>query len=80
MLFRSHAEPVSAEHVSAEPAVIEEAIAPPEPLPAAPPAPSLQTTFDGSLSPQARLTFRVVKRDLEDLLTMLNSDASIKSQ
>ncbi|HKS40485.1 MAG TPA: MerR family transcriptional regulator [Blastocatellia bacterium] len=74
-----HAEPVSAEPVSPEPAVIEAAIAPPEPLPA-PPAPPLQTTFDGSLSPQARLTFRVVKRDLEDLLTMLNSDASIKSQ
>ncbi|HST24171.1 MAG TPA: MerR family transcriptional regulator [Blastocatellia bacterium] len=75
-----HAEPVSAEPVSAEPAIIEEAIAPPVPLPAAPPAPALQTTSDGSLSPQARLTFRVVKRDLEDLLTMLNSDASIKSQ
>jgi DNA-binding transcriptional MerR regulator len=74
-----HAEPVSAEPVSAEPAIIEEAVAPPEALPA-PPAPPLQTTFDGSLSPQARLTFRVVKRDLEDLLTMLNSDASIKSQ
>ncbi len=72
-------EPVSAESVSAEPAVIEEAIGPPEPMPA-PPAPPLQTTSDSSLSPQARLTFRVVKRDLEDLLTMLNSDASIKSQ
>jgi DNA-binding transcriptional MerR regulator len=71
------AEPVSAEPVSAGPAIIEE---PPADVPAAPPAPPLQTTSDGSLSPQARLTFRVVKRDLEDLLTMLNSDASIKSQ
>ena len=73
------AEPVSAEPVSAEPAIIEKAVALPEPLPA-PPAPPLQTTPDGSLSPQARLTFRVVKRDLEDLLTMLNSDVSIKNQ
>ena len=54
-------------------------IEPPNPMPA-PPAPPLQSTSDGLMSPQARLTFRVVKRDLEDLLTMLNSDASIKSQ
>ena len=72
-------ETVNPEPVSAPPAVIEQAIAPPEPVPA-PSSPTLQTTSDGSLSPQARLTFRVVKRDLEDLLTMLNSDASIKSQ
>ena len=56
-----------------------EVIEPPEPLPA-PPVPPLQSTSDGSMSPQARRAFRVVKRDLEDLLTMLNSDASIKSQ
>jgi hypothetical protein len=58
---------------------LEEAIEPHEPasLPAAPP---FQSTHDGSMSPQARRAFRVVKRDLEDLLTMLNSDASIKSQ
>ena len=79
-------ETVSAEPVSAEPAIIEEPIEPPELVTAppehvpAPPAPPLQSTSDGSMSPQARLTFRVVKRDLEDLLTMLNSDASIKSQ
>ncbi len=71
-------EAVSAEPVSAEPAIIE-VIEPPEPLPA-PPVPPLQSTSDGSMSPQARRAFRVVKRDLEDLLTMLNSDASIKSQ
>ena len=73
------AEPVSAEPVSAEPAIIEKVIEPPEPLPA-PPVPPLKSTSDGSMSPQARRAFRVVKRDLEDLLTMLNSDASIKSQ
>src|SRR5215208_2041805 len=55
--------PSTRKPVHAEPPAIIEATAPPEPLPA-PPAPPLQTTFDGSLSPQARLTFRVVKRDL----------------
>jgi DNA-binding transcriptional MerR regulator len=30
------------------------------------------------MSPQARRALRVIKRDLEDLLTLLNSDASIK--
>lgn len=72
-------EPVSAMTVSVGPTVREETIAPPVPLPA-PPAPPVQSTSDGSMSPQARRAFRVVKRDLEDLLTMLNSDASIKSQ
>jgi DNA-binding transcriptional MerR regulator len=72
-------ETVSPEPVSAEPAIIEEALEPPAPVPA-PPAPPLQSTSDGSMSPQARRAFRVVKRDLEDLLTMLNSDASIKTQ
>jgi DNA-binding transcriptional MerR regulator len=31
-----------------------------------------------ALTPQARRVLRRIKRDLEDLLTMLNSDASIK--
>jgi DNA-binding transcriptional MerR regulator len=34
---------------------------------------------DQSLTPQARRALRVIKRDLEDLLTLLNSNASIKS-
>lgn len=46
--------------------------------PPAPATPAVQSTPEGSMSPQARRAFRVVKRDLEDLLTMLNSDASIK--
>ena len=62
-----------------EPAIIEKVTEPPEPLPAPPVAP-LQSTSEGSMSPQAGRAFRVVKRDLEDLLTMLKSDASIKSQ
>jgi len=73
------AEPASAEPAIVEPAIRVEAIEPPAPLPAPPVAP-IQSTSDGSMSPQARRAFRVVKRDLEDLLTMLNSDASIKSQ
>jgi DNA-binding transcriptional MerR regulator len=31
------------------------------------------------ITPQARRAIRVIKRDLEDLLTMLNSDASIRN-
>src|SRR6185295_15479319 len=65
-------EPVSVEPVSVEPAIREEAFESPAPMPA-PPAPPLQSTSEGSMSPQARRAFRVVKRDLEDLLTMLNS-------
>ena len=56
----------------------------PPPPPHAPPLESapesaMQPTTESSMSPQARRAFRVVKRDLEDLLTMLNSDASIKN-
>ena len=32
-----------------------------------------------AITPQVRRAIRLIKRDLEDLLTMLNSDASIKS-
>jgi DNA-binding transcriptional MerR regulator len=46
----------------------------PEP-PVASPEPVTPTAQ--SLTPQARLALRVIRRDLEDLLTMLNSDASI---
>ena len=42
------------------------------------PTPVTAQASDHTISPQARRAFRVIKRDLEDLLTMLNSDASIK--
>ena len=35
-------------------------------------------TADQSTSPQTRTVLRMLKRDLEDLLTRLNTDASIK--
>jgi DNA-binding transcriptional MerR regulator len=43
-----------------------------------PPAPSVQAS-ETLITPQARRAIRVIKRDLEDLLTMLNSDASIRN-
>ena len=39
----------------------------------------VQSVSDQTITPQARRALRVIKRDLEDLLTLLNSDASIKS-
>src|SRR5215470_17265637 len=62
-----------------------EAMAPEEPPPQPEPAPDLpvssvsadQTVPQPGISPQAKRAIRVIKRDLEDLLTMLNSDASI---
>jgi DNA-binding transcriptional MerR regulator len=47
-----------------------------EPEPPAAPAPQVSHP-ETSISPQARRAFRVIKRDLEDLLTLLNADASI---
>ena len=44
------------------------------PLSAAAPANSSE---ESGISPQTRLVLRVIKRDLEDLLTRLNTDASI---
>ena len=44
-----------------------------EPLPFSEPAEPV-----ASLTPQAKRALTLIKRDLEDLLTMLNSDASIK--
>ncbi|HLG14263.1 MAG TPA: MerR family transcriptional regulator [Blastocatellia bacterium] len=44
------------------------------PSPASPP-----TSADQSASLQARIAIRVIKRELEDLLTLLNSDASIRA-
>jgi len=46
----------------------------PEPEATAPPP----TTHGRELPPQVHRALRVVKRDLEDLLTLLNADASIK--
>jgi len=40
-------------------------------------AESVAVSSDRPLSPQENLAIRVIKRDLEDLLTMLNSDVSI---
>ena len=47
-----------------------------EPEPPTAPTPPIPHP-DASISPQARRAFRVIKRDLEDLLTLLNADASI---
>lgn len=47
-----------------------------EPEPPAVPAPQ-NPPPESTVSPQARRAFRVIKRDLEDLLTLLNADASI---
>jgi DNA-binding transcriptional MerR regulator len=38
-----------------------------------------ETIPEQAITPQARRALRVIKRDLEDLLTLLNSNASIKS-
>lgn len=42
------------------------------------PAP-LASSNEATITPQTRRALRIIKRDLEDLLTMLNSDASIKN-
>ncbi|HEX5731305.1 MAG TPA: MerR family transcriptional regulator [Blastocatellia bacterium] len=39
----------------------------------------IETVSEQTITPQARRALRVIKRDLEDLLTLLNSNASIKS-
>ena len=41
--------------------------------------PPTSSTIEATITPQARRALRIIKRDLEDLLTMLNSDASIKN-
>ena len=56
-----------------EPAVVEQ-----EPPPQPVVAPQAQP-FEYSVPPQAQLAIRVIKRDLEDLLTMLSTDASIRN-
>jgi DNA-binding transcriptional MerR regulator len=52
---------------------------PPVSIAASPEPPILSPEMPApqSLTPQARRALRVIRRDLEDLLTMLNSDASI---
>lgn len=75
--------PARAKAPSREIAHVEEAEEPPAPVepeeaaefipPPQPPA------TEAAITPQARSALRIIKRDLEDLLTMLNSDASIKS-
>jgi DNA-binding transcriptional MerR regulator len=42
------------------------------------PTPSLSVSGDSFLTPQARRAIRLVRHNLEDLLTLLNADASIK--
>ena len=39
----------------------------------------VETVSEQTITPQARRALRVIKRDLEDLLTLLNSTATIKS-
>jgi DNA-binding transcriptional MerR regulator len=61
-----------------ETAVVEEPVQQPDPMPPPPVAPPAQVT-EPSVTPQAQLAIRVIKRELEGLLTMLNSDASIRN-
>jgi DNA-binding transcriptional MerR regulator len=66
----------------------EPVMAAPEPPPVPPPpvetaaaeapAPAQAPATEQTLSPQVRRALRVLRRDLEDLLTMLNADVSIK--
>ena len=51
----------------------------PEEADEAPISEPVETVSEQTITPQARRALRVIKRDLEDLLTLLNSNASIKS-
>jgi DNA-binding transcriptional MerR regulator len=69
-----------------EPVAQHEPAPQPEPAPPPPLAPVAQASdappaqaAETFITPQARRAIRVIKRDLEDLLTMLNSDASIRN-
>jgi DNA-binding transcriptional MerR regulator len=70
---------------SARPKVsVRETAAVEEPVVQQPPPPQPVITAQAqpteySVSPQTQLAIRVIKRDLEDLLTMLNTDASIRN-
>jgi DNA-binding transcriptional MerR regulator len=63
--------------IERETAPIEEVAGEPEQraVPASPP----ERPIAQPVTPEARLAIRVLRRDLEDLLTMLKSDASIKN-
>ena len=61
-----------------EPAAQQESIAQHEPV-AQPAATPPQQASEQTVSPQARRAIRVIKRDLEDLLTLLSTDASIRN-
>ena len=66
-------DPVQSEPVQSEPPTeLDEAevMTVPEPI---------EPASEQTITPQARRALRVIKRDLEDLLTLLNSNASIKS-
>jgi DNA-binding transcriptional MerR regulator len=74
----SRAKGPARETAAVETAAIEEAVVEPEPPPQPIIAPQAQP-FEYSVPPQAQLAIRVIKRDLEDLLTMLSTDASIRN-
>ena len=77
----SRSKPYTREAALADPVIEPDEPTPPPhlPPPQSTPESAMQSTAESPMSPQARRAFRVVKRDLEDLLTMLNSDASIKN-
>lgn len=74
--------PARAKAPAREMAQIEEAEEMPEPIKPAEtefiPSPH-PSTVEATITPQTRRALRIIKRDLEDLLTLLNSDASIKN-
>lgn len=61
-----------------EPVVHQDLIVQQDPVPPPPATPPIQTS-EHLASPQARRAIRVIKHELEGLLTMLNSDASIRN-
>src|SRR5215510_13978711 len=71
--------PEPRDHVPSEPQVVAEPQVLAEPvLPGIQPAEPDSHSPERELTPQARRALRNIKRDLEDLLTLLNSDASIR--
>ena len=71
-------EPIQTEPAQSEPVQYEPPTEPEEAEVMTVPEP-VETTSEQSITPQARRALRVIKRDLEDLLTLLNSNASIQS-
>ncbi|HEX8091909.1 MAG TPA: MerR family transcriptional regulator [Blastocatellia bacterium] len=70
--------PVEEPARQAEPVPRQEPVPQAEPIPQAPAPPPAQAS-EHTLSPQARRAIRVIRHELEGLLTMLNSDASIRN-